>query len=121
MPDARYLGSRVCFDLAMSSERQERVDGMRKGYYEMGQFWHKCTDMRHKRMAFISKVNSPAISGLTACCWRPSDSARIDQAAATLFRIIVKGQGTHTDEKGQVICAMSNAVLFVLYKCFRMR
>ena len=63
--DARHLGGRYSWNGGNACELRMRESAMKKGWWEMGSFWWKPGTPREvKRLAFLTKVMSAAVSGM---------------------------------------------------------
>ena len=57
----------------------------------MGKFWHSTAPWKVKRMMFMIKIFSAAISGLESYCLKSEDVQTLDKKLTGLLRSMMKG------------------------------
>ena len=113
--EAKYLGSKVTCYGNNVAERQQRIHGMKRGYAEMGAFWHTCKDMQALRQVFVAKVVSQATSGLAAFPWTQTDSNVIEGVLCHLFWKLCRKRFLAKDEDSNVVCSYTSRELMGVF------
>ena len=74
----RELGALLSPSGSNKPEREARIGAANKGWNQLQCFWTASAPYRVKRIAFISRVMSAALSGLEAFYFTPADAKALD-------------------------------------------
>ena len=87
-----YLGVRLTASGNLAPELQARLEAMKKGWCQLGAFWHSPAAFALKRLAFIVKIQNAGLSGLEAAVLSAADQQKLDAAMVCKLRSLLRGK-----------------------------